>query len=84
MKLTIQEMAQDELARRRDLVRSALAEQFKGRKPYRQDPVSNEERLVWYNDLNQDDVMYLVEKHGRDAVNQEIMGCEQIKKRRGL
>ena len=48
MKKNVLDLVVDELHRRRGLVKGVLSKQFKNTNPYRQEPVSDEERIRRY------------------------------------
>jgi len=63
-------------------VAGRLSIQYKGVKPFDKQPVKTEDQLFWYEQLGIEDMQYLIQKYGRDAVNQFVFESEQIKARR--
>jgi len=84
MKESIHDRVVDKLIERNKRVRGKLAEEYAKTKPFRQEPVSSDEMLVYYNMLGSEDIDYLLQKHGREAVNQMIYEFETMKQRRGM
>lgn len=80
----ILDLAADDLHRRKKLFKEALAEEYKAIKPFRMEEVSSEEMLVHYNQLSMEDMDFLIQKHGRDAVNTMIREYEEMKQKRGV
>ncbi len=68
--------------KRVEAVAGRLSGQYKGVKPFDAQEVKPEDQLYWYEQLGTDDMDYLIEKHGRDTVNQFVFESEQIKQRR--
>ena len=69
----------DELHKRRELVRKELAENYRRVKPFREEPVSKGEMLYYYNQLTVEDMEYLVQKYGEEALNEFIYEQEAYK-----
>lgn len=63
-------------------VANRLSVQYKGVKPFDKQPVKPEDQLFWYEQLGIQDMDYLIEKHGRDAINEYVFNMETIKQRR--
>ena len=63
-------------------VSDSIAIEFKGKKPFDKEPVSNEEMLYHYNQLTPEQMDNLIQTKGRDAVNEMIYKMEQLKQRR--
>lgn len=82
MKESLGDKVVDRLHERRWLVRQKLRETYKKTKPFREEPISNNELLFYYNDLDASDIDYLVQTHGRDKVNTLIAEMETLKQRR--
>lgn len=81
-KETLGDIVVNRLHERRKLVRARLQEMYKKTKPFREEPISNDELLFYYNDLDASDIEYLTQTHGRDKVNTMVFEMETIKQRR--
>ena len=62
--------------------RTILAKQYKGVKPFRMTPASDDDLLGTYNQLTPDKMSELIEQYGEDKVNQYIVDMEYIKQGR--
>jgi len=85
----IYDLVVDKLHDRRNLVQSVLRKRFEKQKPFRTEEISNDEMLVYYNEMCNSDnpPMYLdalKQKHGEQKVNEWVGEMEQMKQRRGL
>ena len=89
----------DELLRRDQLFRQEIQRRNKGKKPFRMEPVSDDEQLYIYENMTSaalgdspdandpsyvGDLEYAIETYGEEAVNDWMFDMEQIKKRRKL
>ena len=83
MKEALGDKVVNRLHERRESVRSRLREIYKRTKPFREEPISNDELLFYYNDLDQSDMDYLLQTHGRDKVQTMIYEMETLKAKRG-
>ena len=63
-------------------VQDKLRQQFKNTKPFRMQEVSNDELLFYYNQLTQEQMMTLIQRHGRETISGFIGEMEQLKTRR--
>ena len=63
-------------------VSNRLSVQYKGVKPFDAQEVKPEDQLFWYEQLGVQDMDYVIEKYGRDRINQFVFESEQIKARR--
>ncbi len=63
-------------------VANRLSVQYKGVKPFDSQPMKTEDQLYWYDQLGTEDMQFLIEKHGEDAINTYIFDNEQIRQRR--
>ena len=79
MKENIHDRVVNKLLERNVRVRAKLTERYKKTKPFRQEPMDNNELLLYYNMLNSDDMDFLVQKHGEDTVNTFIFEMETLK-----
>jgi len=68
--------------KRVDAVSKRLSDQYKGVKPFDAQEVKPEDQLFWYEQLGTQDMDYLIEKYGRDAINKFVYDSEMIKQRR--
>jgi len=84
MRQAMSDRVVDKLVGRLNTVRTKLHTDFKNTKPFRQEEVTPEERIFWYRDLSQEDVQFLVEKHGDEKVMVEFNEIEKLIERRGL
>jgi len=71
----------DKLNERRDLVRGRLNQEYKSVKPFRMEPVDNNELLFYYNQLTQDDMNFLISSHGEEKINQFIFEMYQLQEK---
>ena len=83
MKEALGDKVVNRLHERRESVRNRLREMYKRTKPFREEPISNDELLFYYNDLDQSDMDYLLQTHGRDKVQTMIYEMETLKAKRG-
>jgi len=65
-------------------VQDKLHSQFASTRPFRTEELPNEDLFVYYNQLTDDDMLRLVQRHGEDVVNDFIMRMEQFRQRRKL
>lgn len=99
MEKGVYDLAIDEMKRRHQLFREEIIKRNKGKKPFREEPVSVDEQLYIYDNMtsarlgdfpDQNDVTYLgdleyaIETYGEDAVNDWMFEMEQAKRRRKL
>ena len=68
--------------KRVEAVAKRLSDQYKGVKPFDSQEVKPEDQLYWYERLGTQDMDFLIEKYGRDAMSQYVFESEQIKARR--
>ena len=60
-------------------VQSTMRKQFKGVKPFRQDPVDMQELVDIYNRMSPENMMSAIQKYGEEAVEQRIFELEKYK-----
>lgn len=72
----------EKLHERRETVRGKLRQGYKGVKPFRMEPIDNNELLFYYNGLSPDDMNYLVTTHGEEKVGEFIFEMEQMKQKK--
>lgn len=65
-------------------VRARLSKEYKGKNPFRQEPVDNDELLYIYTNMTEEDVGYVLRTYGPEKVNNWMGDMEKIKARRGL
>lgn len=80
MKNNLSDIIIDKLKERRDLVRNMLAKQYKGVKPFRMTPASDNELLEIYNQMTPDKMSELVAQQGEEKINQYIEDMEILKR----
>ena len=59
-----------------------IGQDFKNVKPFDKEPISKDELLYYFKDLSLEDMNYLVQTHGREAMNEFISEMEEYKRRR--
>jgi hypothetical protein len=79
MKPNIYDLVLDKTVKRVDDVSTKIATQFKNIKPFNKEPIPKSEMLNAYRGLTMDDMVYLIQKHGRDKVNDLIYELEMEK-----
>ncbi len=62
-------------------VSDKISVNFKNVKPFDKEPIKTAELLPYYDSLNQDDMLFLIQKHGEEAVNQFISEMETYRQR---
>jgi len=82
MQENLYDLVVDELVARQRLVKDELKERFRKTKPFRMEPVSNEELLNSYNRLTPEDIRGYIQTYGREAVNEMVFSMEKLKARR--
>ena len=60
-------------------VQSTMRKQFKGVKPFRQDPVDMDEIVNIYSRMSPENMMSAIQKYGEEAVEQRIYELEKYK-----
>lgn len=68
--------------KRVEAVAQRLSDQYKGVKPFDAQEIKPEDQLYYYDQLGTADMDYLIEKYGRDAINEYVFNMETIKQRR--
>ncbi len=64
-----------------DSISKRLTTQYKGVKPFAQEPVPTKELLAQYMSLAPQDMQNLVTKYGRDAANEFVFQMENLRRR---
>ena len=82
MEENLYDLVVDELVERQGLVKAELASRFKKTKPFRMEPISNDEMLYQYNQLTPEKMNELVNTHGAEAVMEMISKMEKLKGRK--
>ena len=82
MKDSRQDIIVDMLLDRFRKVKEELARQSKGVKPYRREATNNDELFYIYDNASLEDMQYLIDTYGREAVNQRLFEVNQLKARR--
>ncbi len=81
MKRSIPDVATDKVLQMREMVKGKLSAEYKGTRPYRQDPVSPREQLYQYSQITPEIIMSLRQSMGDDVVN-EFLGKMQVLQKR--
>jgi len=84
MEESIHDLALDELHERRRLVQEELTKQYKGKKPFRMEPVDNDTLLYIYDNMTTEDMNYAIETYGPESVNDWLFEMNKLKTRREL
>jgi len=82
MKPNIADIVVDKLHERRRMLQFKLADKYKSTKPFRMEPISNEEMLLQYNMLTPEKMATLIDNYGRDAVNELVFTMEKMKQKK--
>ena len=82
MKDSRQDIIVDKLLNRFGKVKEEIVHQSKGVKPYRREAGSNDELFYIYDNASLEDMQYVIDTYGRDAVNQRLFEVNQLKARR--
>lgn len=78
----IYDLVVDELTERQRMVKDELRSRFAKTRPFRMEPMSNDEALYYYNQLTPDRMSQLIETYGREAVNEMIYQFESLKRKK--
>jgi len=79
----IYEKVVDKLHERNARVNQKMHAQFSKQRPFRQEPITQDEQYYWYSKLSwPDDMIQLVQKHGEDNVNQYVAEMEKFRQER--
>ena len=81
MKRSIPDTATDKIIKMREMVKGKLSEEYKGTRPYRQDPIPPREQLYQYSQITPEVFMSLRQSLGDDNVNEFVMKMEKLKER---
>ena len=68
---------------RLQLMRKKLNTEYKGVKPFNKEPVPDDVMLYIYENMAPQDLEYLRQTYGDEAVNLRLAEMEQLKRRRG-
>ena len=63
-------------------VKEEIVRQSKGVKPYRREAMSNDELFYIYDNASLEDMQYVLDTYGRDAVNQRLFEVNQLRRRK--
>jgi len=77
---SIYDFVVEELLGYQKMVREELRERFKKTKPFRQEPVSNKEALVQYDELTPEKKVWLRQQFGDETVLPYFGKMEKIKR----
>lgn len=72
----------DGVVKRVEQVTNRLTSDFKGMKPFDKEQIPNEDLMYAYDHLGMEDMDYLIQQHGRDAVNQIISEMETKRRKK--
>jgi len=78
---SIYDLVVDELLERQSLVKAELRERFKRTKPFRQEPKSNKEMLVEYDELTPEKKQWLMQEFGAENVLPYFEKMNKIRER---
>ena len=78
---SIYDLITEEILERQQLVKVELRRRFKRTIPYRQEPVSDKEALVEYDELTPEKKVWLMREFGSEAVLPYFQKLEKIKER---
>ena len=73
----------DKLTERYDRGRQAIRGRYHNTKPFRKEPISEDEQLWAYDQMTYDNMTQLIEKYGQDEVGRKLQEMETLKMRRG-
>ena len=80
--LSLYDLVVDELVERQSLVKQELTERFKKTKPFRMEPVPEEEMLYEYNIMTPGKFNTLLNTYGEETMNEFIYEMEMLKKKK--
>lgn len=83
MEESIFELAVNELLERQRLTKLELRERFKKTKPFRMEPVSEDEQLAEYMAMTPETMDERLQRDGIEATNAYIQQMEELKRRKG-
>ncbi len=78
---SIYDISTDDVKEIISLTRAYLKESFKGVKPYRQEPITQREALVIYDELTPDKKQWLLQQFGQESVLPYFSDMEKLKAR---
>ncbi len=79
---SILDLVVDELRVRQGLLRGELSKRFKRTKPFRTEPISEDEMLLRYETMTTEDMEQLISTDGEEAVGEMIQQMEILKRRK--
>ena len=82
MKDSRQDIIVDMLLDRFGKVKQEIARQSKGVKPCRREAGSNDELIYIYDNASLEDMQYVIDTYGPDAVNQRLFEVNQLRTKR--
>ena len=82
MKINLYDSVLDGLDELIGEVSGSISMEFKGANPFDKEPVSNDELLLKYNMLTDENKQELIDTHGFDDFSEMTTSMEQIKQRR--
>jgi len=75
------DIAVDILSDRRQLAKDELKSRFKRTRPFRKDPVSEEEQLYYYNQMTTETLDRLIADYGEEAANNYLFKMNQLEEK---
>jgi len=78
----LQDLIVDELHEIRTLVRAELVKEYRGKKPFRMEPVDNDTLLYIHDNMTPEDMNYAVSTYGEESVNDWLFEMDKLKRRR--
>ncbi len=79
---SILDLVVDELKVRQGLLRGELSKRFKRTKPFRMEPISDDEMLLRYDMMTTQDMEQLIATNGEEEVGMMIQEMEELKRRK--
>ena len=80
-KKSVPDIATDKILQMREMVKRKLTAEYKGTRPYRQDPISPREQLYQYSQITPEILMSLRQSLGDDTINEFLGKMEKLKER---
>ena len=77
-----QDIIVDRLLDRFGKVKEEIVRQSKGVKPFRREAGSNDELIYIYDNASLEDMQYVIDTYGREAVNQRLFEVNQLRRRK--
>ena len=81
LKRGIPDLATDKIIQMREMVKGKLSAEYKGTRPYRQDPISPREQLYQYSQITPEILMSLRQSLGDDVIDEFLGKMAKLKER---